>query len=96
MQSSSHLAGLRHRPAGLLQHRQALVGGKQRRLAGMNADREHEPVSQPHGVAHHVEMAIGDRVKRPRVKGNSRHMAGSNPPFYARQGRRRAPYPFSP
>ena len=37
--------------------------------------------------AHHVEMAVGDRIERPGVKRDPRHGGGSNPPFPSRQGR---------
>ena len=66
----------RQRPAGLLQHGQPFFGRKQRRLTGMQADRDHKFVSQPCSVAHHVEVAVGHGVKRPGIKGYSRHLAG--------------------
>ena len=57
------------------QHRSALFGGKQRGLAGMNANGNHEPVTQPAGVAQNIEMAIGDGIKRTRVNGRARDAA---------------------
>ena len=59
-------AGLaRQRSAGLLEHGQPVVGGEQRRLAGMRADRDHQAVGKPRGLPDHVEMAVGDGVERP-------------------------------
>jgi len=50
------------------------AGGKQRRLAGMNADRQHQGVGQasrPH-VRHHVDVAVGDRIRtRPALEARS-------------------------
>ena len=62
-QDSSHLASRASGAQISSQHGEPLVGGKQRRLAGIDADRQHQPVGQPHGVAHHVEMAVGDRIE---------------------------------
>ena len=62
--------------ANFLEHRQPVLGRKQRRFAGIDPNRQHQFVGKPDGVANHVEMAVGDRVERPRVKGNSRHILG--------------------
>ena len=35
----------------LFEHGEPFLGRKQRRLAGMDADGEHQPVGQPHGAA---------------------------------------------
>ena len=75
--------------AGLLQHGRAFLGRKQRRLAGMNADRKHEPAGQPDGLADDVEMAVGDRIERPGIKGGTRHVGGSSPAGSALQDRLR-------
>ncbi len=64
------------RRGNLLQHGEAFLRRKQRRLAGMNADREHQPVGEPDGTFHDVEMAIGDGVERPGEKGCARHGGG--------------------
>jgi len=29
----------------------------------MHTDRDHQPVREPDGMPHHVEMAVGDRVE---------------------------------
>ena len=57
-------------------HGEPLVGRKQRRLAGMNADREHQPVGKPHGFADDVEMAVGDGIERSGKERNSWHGGG--------------------
>ena len=49
---------------------------KQRGLAGMDADRQHQPVGEPRRLAHDIEMAVGDRVERAGIEGNSRHGGG--------------------
>jgi hypothetical protein len=84
VQASSHPASQRS-PAGL-QHGEPL-GGKQRRLAGMHADRQHQPVGQPDGLAHHVDMAVGDRVERPGIKTIRGMPAGLARPPPGHQGR---------
>ena len=53
----------RKRRAVLVQHGRALFGGKQRGLARVHADRDHQPVRKADGMPHHVEMAVGDRVE---------------------------------
>ena len=63
-------------------HRQPLLGRKQRLLAGMDADRDDQPVAQADGVADHVEMAIGDGVERAGIERDTGHM-----PRLARPGR---------
>src|SRR5262249_54019962 len=69
-------AGARERAAGLLDHGAALLDIEQGRLAGMGADREHEPIGEPGGLAHEVEMAVGDGIERSRKKRGPRHGGG--------------------
>jgi hypothetical protein len=38
-------------------------------------------------VAHHVEMAVSQRIEGSGIKCDSRHKLGSNPPLKAPQGR---------
>src|SRR5579871_1363038 len=75
---SGELATLRanHDAAGLLQHCDALIGRKQRRLAGMHPDRNHQPAGEPRSVAHHVDMAVGHRIERAWIEGNRLHRQG--------------------
>ena len=42
----------------------------------MNANRKHEFIGEPHGFADNVEMAVGDRIKRPGEKRNPLHKRG--------------------
>src|SRR5262245_34436940 len=42
----------------------------------MGADREHEPIGEPGGLAHEVEMAVGDGIERSRKKRGPRHGGG--------------------
>ena len=42
--------GAGERRADLFQHRKPLLGREQRRLAGMHADGEHQPVGEAHGA----------------------------------------------
>ena len=82
----------RDRRADLLEHGEPLVGRKQRRLAGMNADREHQPVGKPHGFADDVEMAVGDGIERSGKKRNPRHGGGlARAPNRCKVRLRRAP-----
>ncbi len=60
--------------AGLLQHLQALADPEQRAFARMDTDCEDEPVGQCRRVADDVDMAVGDRVERAGIEGNSRHI----------------------
>src|SRR4029077_20856466 len=53
---------------------------------GMNPNGDDQPVGKSHGLAHHVEMTVGDRVERPCIEGGSRHKRGSNPPPDGPQG----------
>ena len=46
------------------QHAEPLLDRKERRLAGMGANGEQQTIGQPHGLAHDIEVAIGDGVKR--------------------------------
>src|SRR5262249_19207060 len=69
-------AGARERAAGLLDHGAALLDVEQGCLAGMGADREHEPLGEPGGLAHEVEMAVGDGIERPGKKRGPRHAGG--------------------
>ena len=78
--SSWHFALLRDRRAGFLEHRQPLLDGEHRRLAGMHADREHEPVGEACGLADDVEVAVGDRIERPGIERGARHGGGSSVP----------------
>ena len=55
----------------LLDQRQALLEGKQRLLAGVNADRHEDRVRDRQGAAQHVEVAVGQGIERPRINGNS-------------------------
>jgi hypothetical protein len=63
----------RERPADGPQHVGALVRREDRRLRGMHPDRDHEPVHQPDGVAHHVEMPVGHGVEGAGVEGGAGH-----------------------
>ena len=45
-------------------------------LAGVDTDGQHQPVGEPDGAPHHVEMAVGNRVKRPGKERNMRHSGG--------------------
>ena len=74
--SNNVLIGARERAAGLLDHGAALLGVEQGCLAGMGADREHEPVREPDSLAHEVEMAVGDGIERSRKKRGPRHGGG--------------------
>src|SRR5262249_59691999 len=49
---------------------------EQGRLSGMGADREPEPIGKPGGLAHEVEMAVGDGIERSRKKRGPRHGGG--------------------
>jgi hypothetical protein len=42
----------------------------------MGADREHEPVGEPNGLSHQVEMAIGDGIEGSRKQRGPRHARG--------------------
>jgi tripartite-type tricarboxylate transporter receptor subunit TctC len=42
----------------------------------MDADRNDEPVGKPRGMAHHVDMTIGDRIERPGIERGTRHGRG--------------------
>ena len=55
----------RDRPADLAQHRRPLLGREQRRLAGMDADRDDQPVDETAGAPDHVDMAVGHGSKVP-------------------------------
>ena len=67
-------AGLgRHRPADVVEHFQALLGREQRLLAGVDADRDNQPVAQGNGMPDHVQMAVGDGVEGTWIEGNARH-----------------------
>jgi hypothetical protein len=46
-----------------LQHGEPIFSRKERCLAWIDTDRNHELVGKADRVAHHVEMAIGDRIK---------------------------------
>ena len=60
----------------LSEHGEPFLGRKQRRLAGMDADGEHQAVGQPHGAPHHVKMAVGNGVERPGKERGARHGGG--------------------
>ena len=53
----------RQRAAHLAQHGGAFLGGEHRRLAGMDADGDHQPVDKPAGMAHDIDMAEGDGIE---------------------------------
>src|SRR5262249_22476774 len=61
---------------GLVDHGGALAGGEQGCFAGMRADRKHEPVGEPCGLPHDIEMTIGDGIKGSRKKRGARHGGG--------------------
>src|SRR5262245_28329712 len=42
----------------------------------MDADREHEPVGEPDGTPHDIEMTVGDRIERPGKERSMRHVRG--------------------
>ena len=42
----------------------------------MDADGEHQPVSQPHGLADNIEMTIGDRIERSGEESDPLHGGG--------------------
>ena len=65
----------RDRLAGFGKHCQPLFGEEKRRLAGMGSDRQHQPVGEPHGLAHDIEMAVGDGIEGARKERNTRHDA---------------------
>ena len=62
-----------HRRADRPEHFDPLLGGKDRRLRGVHPDRDHEPVDQPTGMAHHVQMPVRDGVESAGVKGYAGH-----------------------
>src|SRR5262249_39420743 len=43
---------------------------------GMGADCENQPIGQPDGLAHNVEVSVGDGIERPREKRGARHEGG--------------------
>ena len=63
--------GLGHR----LDQRHALLEGKQRLLAGMDADRRIDDVGNRQRRLEHVEMAVGERVEGPGIDGDASVMA---------------------
>ena len=63
----------RQRAAHLAQHGGALVGGEHRRLAGMDADGDHQPVDKPAGMAHDIDMAEGDGIEAAGIKRGAGH-----------------------
>ena len=42
----------------------------------MNSDGEHQPIGHVHGLADHVEMAVGDGIERSRKERRSLHGGG--------------------
>src|SRR5262249_54989786 len=74
-----------NRRAGVLQHREPLLDGKQRRLAGMGPDRKQQTVSEPRRLAHDVEMAVGDGIERTWKERGARHARGLTRPAPTRQ-----------
>src|SRR6478609_1324818 len=61
------------RRAYRLEHLQTLFGRKQRLFAGMDRNRNDQAVAQGDGVLDHVQMAVGDGVKRAGIKRNTGH-----------------------
>ena len=59
----------RRRPTSHQRH--ALLEGEQRRLAGMDADRDDDPVGDRQRRLEHVEMAVGERVERAGIEGDA-------------------------
>jgi hypothetical protein len=68
-----------------VEHLQALLSRKQRLLAGVDADRDNQPVAEGNGMPDHVQMAVGDGVEGTWIEGNARH--GSVLPRPARPGK---------
>ena len=66
----------RERAASLINHRTPLGSREQGRLPGMGADRENQSIGQPDGLAHNVEVSVGDGIERPREKRGARHEGG--------------------
>ena len=77
----------RQRHAGLAQHVEPFLRREQRRLAGMHADRKHQPVGEMQCTPHHVEVAVGHRVERAGIKGGSQHVLRCTLPSGSPQGR---------
>jgi hypothetical protein len=63
----------RNRPANLAQHGGPLLGGEHGRLAGMNADGNHEPIDEPKSVPHHIDVAEGHGIEAACVEGCAGH-----------------------
>src|SRR5438045_3733128 len=51
-----------------LEHLQPFLDRKQRLFAGIDRHRDNQAVAQGHGMLDHVQMAVGDRVKRAGIK----------------------------
>ena len=51
----------------------------------MDADGDDQAVAQADGVLDHVQMAVGDGVKRAGIKRDTGHRIRPNPPRAARQ-----------
>ena len=73
VQSNAQPASAATGLADLPQHLQALLDRKQRLLAGMDPDRDDQPVARPHGVPDHVQMAVGDGVEGAGIKRDTGH-----------------------
>ena len=76
VQMSSHPPARATGAQDLVQHGEPLVDAEHRRLAGVGADRHHEPVGEPCGLPHQVEMAVCNGVERPGEKRGPRHRGG--------------------
>ena len=99
----------RNRRAGLVQHRQPLVGAEQRRLARVRADRQHQPFRKPRRLRARYRDVRSSPGRRSREKGRCAACRRSNPQNQEPQGcfrrlpgigsharQRGAPGPFSP
>ncbi len=54
-------------------HLEPLLGRKQRLFAGMDADRDNQPVAEADGMPDHVEMAVGDGVEGAGIQRDAGH-----------------------
>src|SRR3954462_1886218 len=58
----------------------------------MGANRQHQPIDQPHGLTDYVEMTIGNGVKGARKERNARHKRGLTRTARNRKAAWRVPY----
>jgi hypothetical protein len=65
----------RNRLAAGGEHVEPLLRRENRGFAGMDADRQHQPVANFDRLPNNIQMTVGDGVERPGVKGNAWHCA---------------------